>query len=164
MTVIREGIVKECKNGILSVCFERPEACEKCGACAGNAHTHLAQVAGEALPGDRVAVEMPEAKVFRISLLVYAVPLAAFIAGLLIGCLLLGSDPAGAALALLLMAASYILLRRVDKRIKNRPEYSLRLIAVVHAGEDKKPGKENEKEYSEKNRESEESINGTGIE
>ena len=131
--MIREGIVKESKNHMLSVCFERPEACEKCGACSGSSHTHLAQVKGDAQVGDRVAVEMPEAKVLKISVLVYAIPLCALIIGLVIGCLLMGSDLAGAGMGLGLMAASYLVLKQIDKNIASRPEYSPQLIAVVPA-------------------------------
>ncbi|MBO2517210.1 MAG: hypothetical protein CW338_08080 [Clostridiales bacterium] len=131
--MIREGIVKESKNGMLSVCFERPEACEKCGACGGSSHTHLAQVKGEAQTGDRVAVEMPEAKVLKISVLVYAIPLAALILGLLIGCLLIGNDIAGACIGLGLLAVSYFMLKLIDRRIAARPEYAPQLIAVVPA-------------------------------
>lgn len=132
--MIREGIVKGKKNGMLEVCFERPEACEKCGACAGRAHTHLTQIKGEAEIGDRVAVDMPDAKVFRVSLLVYAVPLAGLVAGMLLGYYLLGTDTACALCGIALMAVSYLILHFIDKRVKRTGKYTPELVAVVPAG------------------------------
>lgn len=129
--MIREGVVKGKSNGMLQVCFERPEACEKCGACSGNSHVHLAEVSGEAQIGDRVAVEMPDAKVLKISLIVYAVPLCFLIAGIAAGTLLFKSDLGGAAIGLILMALSYVVLRKVDHRLGGKDEYAIRLIAVV---------------------------------
>ena len=128
--MIREGIVKAKSGDTLEICFERPEACEKCGACSGG-HTHLACVKGEAEVGDRVAVEMPDSRVLKISLLVYAVPLALLLAGLVFGCLVLGSDLAGALIGLALMAGGYVLLRGADKKLSGNEAYMPKFLFIM---------------------------------
>lgn len=131
--MIREGIVKRVDGEMLEVCFERPEACEKCGACAGHGHTHMTRIRGNAKPGDRVAVDMPDAKVFRISAIVYLVPLAFMLLGLLIGSFVFKNDVIAAALGVALLAVSYLVLHQVDRKLGKKSDYTPQLIAVVPA-------------------------------
>lgn len=137
--MIREGIVKDKKNGMLQVCFERPEACEKCGACAGSAHNHMTSLRGEAEIGDRVAVDMPDSKVFGISLLVYAVPLVFLLIGLLAGEWIFENDLICALCGIGLMAMSYVILHFTDQKIGRKQNFQPQIIAVVPGkkGEDK---------------------------
>ena len=60
----RTGFVKEKKGDTLSVCFERPEACEGCRGCSKGLlpKKELLTVFGKAEIGDEVVVRMPEAK------------------------------------------------------------------------------------------------------
>ena len=136
--MIREGIVKGKHDGMLQVCFERPEACEKCGACAGSSHTHMTELPGEAGIGDRVAVDMPDSKVLRVSLLVYAVPLAFLLIGLFAGYAIFGNDAVCALCGVGLMALSYVILHFTDRNIGTRRAFQPQIIAVIPAEKEEK--------------------------
>jgi len=86
--MLRVGTVVASEGGQLTVLFERPEACEKCGACGGGRHGHkivLADPAGGAAVGDQVSVDMPEARLVSASALAYLIPLGGLLIGLLVG-------------------------------------------------------------------------------
>ncbi len=142
--MIREGIVKGKRNGMLEVCFERPEACEKCGACSGSAHTHMTLIKGTAQVGDRVAVDMPDSKVLKVSLLVYAVPLACLVLGLILGSVFFMTDLGCALSGVTLMLLSYGVLHFIDRALGKKQALQPQLVAVVPA--ERKNGNEEKTE------------------
>ena len=105
--MVRSGRVVEAADGKLKVCFERPEMCEKCGACTGHKHSELVTIRGEAAPGDIVEVEMPDARVFKASAIAYAVPLCGLMLGTLIGQTAFSTDIAAALCGLLGLALAW---------------------------------------------------------
>ena len=119
----------------MSVCFQRPEACQSCGACAGHQHETLAWIPGDAPVGSRVEVEMPDQQVVKASLLAYVLPLLLLLAGLFAGMRLFQSEIAGAALGIGLMALSYGLLRLAEKRMGKKRKWQPRIVAVQKEGE-----------------------------
>lgn len=131
----REGRVVASEQGRVSVCFQRPEACQSCGACAGHQHETLAWIPGDAPVGSRVEVEMPDQQVVKASLLAYALPLLLLLAGLFAGMRLFQSEIAGAALGIGLMALSYGLLRLAEKRMGKKRQWQPRIVAVQKEGE-----------------------------
>ena len=91
--MVRTGKVVGTDGKTIDVCFERPEMCAKCGACMGRKpHEETVKIEGTAAVGDTVAVEMPDAKIVKVSLIAYIIPLIGLLAGLLIGQVLLKSD------------------------------------------------------------------------
>ena len=73
--MLRTGRVVSARDGELEVCFERPEACAHCGACAGQPHESLVRIPGDAPVGRWIDVDMPEGQVLKASLLAYVIPL-----------------------------------------------------------------------------------------
>ena len=98
--MIRTGRVVAEKDGQIEVCFERPEACAKCGACGGGKHISQVKIPGSAPVGSMVAVDMPEGQVLKASAVAYVIPLLLLLAGIALGmgvglcfCVALGRKP-----------------------------------------------------------------------
>lgn len=123
------GEVIEVKDGLLTVQFCRPEACETCRACTGEKNRATITVPGDAQVGDIATVSMPDGQVAKASLLAYFMPLCGLMLGLFIGFMLGGDIPAviGAAAGL---ALSYLVLRLLNKRISQDERWTPRLVAV----------------------------------
>ena len=60
--MIRTGRVVDGNDGLLKVCFNRPEACDHCSGCAGQKHETLVTITGDAPLGSMVDVDMPAAR------------------------------------------------------------------------------------------------------
>lgn len=129
------GEVIEVNDGILTVRFLRPEACERCQACSGRTHQALITIPGRAEVGDRVVVRLPEGQVAKASLLAYALPLAGLLLGLFAGWALGGDVPAfiGAALGLIV---SFLALHISDRRMQREDKWRPQLVAVEKPGPD----------------------------
>ncbi len=116
------GIVKEVKGRTMTVEMERKSACSSCKMCA------MSQEAGKmmlelenrinAVPGDKVALELPGSSILIASLLAYAVPLVFFIIGIAAGLHILGGDQALAAICgIIFMAAGFFLVKIAEKKL-----------------------------------------------
>jgi len=81
----REGMVVSLENGCARVKFTRESSCGKCTACDGRPCEAVADADIEVAIGDRVAVEMPDKAVLRLSVITYGVPLFALLIGLAAG-------------------------------------------------------------------------------
>lgn len=133
----RAGRVVAVQEGRLEVCFERPEACARCGACGGGKHFATVLVPGDAPVGSWVEVEMPERQILRASALAYVFPLLMLLAGLLAGMLLSDNEMLWALLALACMGAAWVALRWMDRRVSRREDWRPRIVAVHMEGEEK---------------------------
>jgi len=128
------------------VLFERPEACQKCGACGGGRHGHriaLADPTGEAADGDRVTVELPESRVVSASALAYLIPLAGLLAGLILGAQQtervasgMSSDLFTALCALAGLVLSFPFLVIADRAIRGKARWTPQIVAVLPAVRD----------------------------
>lgn len=127
--MIRSGRVVSAQDGHISVCFERPEMCEKCGAC-GERHESLVTFEADAQVGDRVQVELPETQLFRTAAITYLIPLAALLLGLLGGQALFQSELGCALSALGLLLASLPVVIRYDRHIRKNPLKTPRIISI----------------------------------
>ena len=127
--VEQTGEVIEVKKGMLTIRFDRPEACQHCNACKGEKHQALIEIPGQAEVGDRVTVSMPEGQVAKASLMAYAIPLAGLVLGLMLGWGLGGEVPAiiGAALGL---AGSIVVLRINESRLRRDSRWTPQLMSV----------------------------------
>ncbi|MBQ9008229.1 MAG: SoxR reducing system RseC family protein, partial [Clostridia bacterium] len=59
--MLNKGIVKKCEDGMMTVVFERPEACGDCHNCPRGSNSckeHEIRLKGNAAVGDIVEVEM----------------------------------------------------------------------------------------------------------
>jgi len=131
----KEGRVIAVKKGQMEICFERPEACQHCGACSGGQHHTTVLLPGDAPVGALVTVDMPENKVLAASLMAYAAPLLMLVLGVFLGSLFFESEALWAACGCGLLALSGPLLRWIDKKIKGRAGWQPRIIAIKTEGE-----------------------------
>ncbi len=111
----------------------RPEMCARCRACevfaADDKSMLLRAAAVEGLvPGDRVAVDVPEPSPWAGIVLLLALPLALMVGGLVLGSQwtaytrLLPFDPefSGAILGVALAGIAFLFARRIDRRYHDR--------------------------------------------
>lgn len=134
--MLRTGRVVAVEADRVSVCFERPEACARCGACAGRRHQTVASIPGSARVGQTVDVEMPDAQVVKASLLAYVLPLGMLLLGVLLGARLFAQEALGAALGVVLMLSSWGVLRLIEKRMRSARAWQPRIVAVHEEGEE----------------------------
>ena len=128
-----KGIVKEVKGEMITVEFERHEACGDCHACSlgsTDCAKHTITIRGKAEVGDRIVVEMDESHVMAASAVAYLIPFAGFMAGLL-GCWACGlSEPVMALGAIGGTAVAYLIMRALDPHLsKGRWEH--RIVSVT---------------------------------
>lgn len=128
--MVRVGRVVDRQADSLRVCFDRPEMCEKCGACLGKKHKELVTLRGDAQPGDTVEVEMPDAKVLKISAIMYVIPLLGLLFGLLIGQTISQTDTGAAVGGVLGLALSWGGLILFDRKAAKKKQWQPRIIAV----------------------------------
>lgn len=132
--MVRTGKVVGISGKAIEVCFERPEMCAQCGACMGHKpHEETVRIEGSAEIGDTVAVEMPDAKIVKVSLIAYIIPLIGLMIGLLIGQVLLKSDLWAALTGLLGLGAGILVTHMLDKRLGAKKAWQPKLLAVHHS-------------------------------
>ena len=127
-----KGIVKEVNGEMLTVEFERHEACGDCHACmhgSTDCAKHTITIKGQADVGDEIVVEMDESHVMAASATAYMIPLAGFMIGIL-GSYTLGlSEPVMALCAVAGTAVAYVIMRVLDPHLsKGRWEH--RIVSV----------------------------------
>ena len=134
--MVRTGKVVDASLDTIEVCFERPEMCARCGACMGHKpHETTVKVQGTAQIGDTVDVEMPDAKIVKVSLIAYIIPLAGLLFGLLIGQTLLKNDIWTALTGLSGMACGILTARVFDKKLDSQKDWQPKLLAVHHSSD-----------------------------
>ena len=121
------GTVVRVEGRAATVHFNRRSACERCGACGMLKNQGVMEltvnVPFEVEPGDRVALTMDDSYFLLSTLLLYGLPLAALVAGVVAGVMLgarlfPGRDPelVGAVTGIAAAAASYLALRLFGAR------------------------------------------------
>ena len=112
-----KGIVKEVNGEMLTVEFERHEACGDCHACmhgSTDCAKHTITIAGKADVGDEIVVEMDESHVMSASAAAYMIPFTGFMIGMM-GSYALGmSEPVMALCAVVGTAIAYLVMRVLD--------------------------------------------------
>ncbi len=122
----------------IEVLFERPEACAKCGACSeGKTQCTSLTLKAHAGLGDEVVVEIPEGRVAQASMLAYIVPLALFIAGLLVAGpirtalnLSIQADLFTVLCGLLGIGAALLVLRALEPHMKKKGTWQPRIVSI----------------------------------
>jgi len=136
--MINSGVIAKSENGMLTVIFDRPEACGECHACNRGSEScakHTLVIPGEGSPGDRIEVEIDESHFVLASAVAYLIPLVGLIGGLALGAIA-GKAAAGspgellaAACALLGTAAGYLLMRALNPRFEKQ-RWQPRIVSV----------------------------------
>ena len=127
-----KGVVKAVNGEMLTVVFERHEACGDCHACmrgSSDCSKHTVTIPGKAQVGDVVVVEMDDSHVMAASALAYMIPFAGFMLGLLAGYAAHVSEPVMALCAVAGTAVAYVIMRVLDPHLsKGRWEH--RIVSV----------------------------------
>lgn len=130
--MINKGIVREVNGEMLTVEFERHEACGDCHAChlgSENCAKHTITIPGRADVGDEIVVEMDESHVMAASATAYMIPFAGFMIGLLGSYALKLSEPLMALCAVAGTAAAYAIMRMLDP-ILSKGRWELKIVSV----------------------------------
>ena len=70
----------DASSGMATIVYERPQACEKCGACSGRGYTGTLVIQAHCAVGDWVRVELPDGRFLGASALAYVLPLCGLLA------------------------------------------------------------------------------------
>ena len=128
-----KGIVKEVNGEMITVVFERHEACGDCHAChmgSTNCAKHTITIKGKADVGDEIVVEMDDSHVMAASATAYMIPFAGFMIGLLGSYALKLSEPLMALCAVAGPACAYLVMRRLDP-ILSKGRWEHRIVSVT---------------------------------
>ena len=124
-----KGIVRAVNGEMLTVEFERHEACGDCHACmhgSMDCAKHTITIRGKADVGDVIVVEMDESHVMAASATAYMIPFAGFMIGILGSYALRLSEPMMALCAVACTAVSYGIMRVLDPYLsKGRWEHKI---------------------------------------
>ena len=124
-----KGIVKEVNGEMITVVFERHEACGDCHAChmgSTNCAKHTITIRGKAEVGDEIVGEMDESHVMAASATAYMIPFVGFMIGLLGSYAMNLSEPLMALCAIAGTAVAYLIMRVLDPILsKGRWEHKI---------------------------------------
>lgn len=133
-----KGIVTEVNGKMLTIVFERHEACGDCHACmhgSSDCKKHTLKIPGKAEVGDSVVVEMDESHVMAASAMAYLIPFAGFMLGLAAGWRLgalaesFNRELIAALGAVAGTALAYVLMRALDPHV-SKGRWEPRLVSV----------------------------------
>lgn len=137
--MVRSGEVVENNSGTLTVVFERPSACTNCNGCLSKQCTNV-ELPGAAEVGDTVDVALPDKNIVGASAIAYLIPLALFIAGLLLGGPLYGimginwnKDLFSAVAGGVLLGIGLLIVYGIDRRLRRRQDWQPHIVAVHSA-------------------------------
>ena len=133
-----KGVVTKVEGDVLTIAFERHEACGDCHACmhgSSNCAKHTVKLRGKADVGDEVVVELDDSRVMEASATAYLIPFAGMMLGLLAGWWLGGRQSAinaelvTAAGAILGTAAAYCVMKLLDP-VLSKGRWEQKIISV----------------------------------
>ena len=134
-----KGIVTQVSGDVLTIVFDRPEACGDCHNCMRGSEDcakHTITLRGKAEKGDVVEVEIDDSNVVAMSATAYLIPLAGFGLGLGGGWLLsrvltgLNAELLMALCAVAGTGLAYLVMRALDPRFA-KGRWEPRIISVT---------------------------------
>jgi sigma-E factor negative regulatory protein RseC len=134
IAVREQATVIEGRGELALVRMKRSEACAGCRACAAIAGGNMEVEAGNpvrARPGDRVEIEINDARYLRAAFLVFIMPLIGALAGYGAGASLAGSEGAGIVCGAAGMALVFVILRAYDKRVGRMGTLRPRIVRII---------------------------------
>ena len=121
--MVNTGTVVQSSAGMLTIIFDRPEACGECHACNRGSEScakHTLVIPGKGEIGQKVEVEIDDQHVVLASALAYCIPLMGLIVGLAAGWLLgrafppFQSEPMIALIGVLGVVLGYIIMKALN--------------------------------------------------
>jgi len=135
--MIRIGRVVEIQDEFLKICFNRPEACNSCKLCGTGRDKTTVSLRGDAQVGDLVEVDMPGARVVKVSALAYLIPLVGLISGLLLGNSIFPSREAYVFLSGLVMMAVFLGgVKLIDRKLGVLPAWQPRILRIIPSAQE----------------------------
>ena len=141
--MVNSGVIAKSEGGMLTVVFDRPEACGECHACNRGSEScakHTLVIPGSGSPGDEIDVEIDDSHIVLASAIAYLIPLAGLVCGLALGALLSRAAPgtagelATALLGLAGTALGYLVMRALNPRFAGG-RWQPRIVSVRPAGQ-----------------------------
>jgi sigma-E factor negative regulatory protein RseC len=135
--VREEGIVVEVKGPAASVKMVPRGGCGTCRVCAtGEAGARYVDAENQvgARPGERVVVEISDARQLRAACMVYLLPLIAFLGGYCASAAVIHSEAAALCFGGAAVSCVVLFLRRYDRRISQRGRFWHRIVKTVDTG------------------------------
>lgn len=143
-----QGKVIKIEKNEAVVRVQRKSACASCGMCAmkpKDSHIDVrVENALDAKEGDLVQIKLESGSVAKISLLVYILPLALAVAGMLTGIFCRLPDWANLVLFAGLLAVGFIIVFLLDKKSRKAKKLQPVLLAVIPYGETEQEINKNE--------------------
>lgn len=139
--MVRSGEVVEKKGELVTVVFERPEACTNCNGCLSKQCINV-ELPGQAEIGDSVEVSLPDHNVIGASAIAYLIPLAMMLAGLFLGSMLhaalgisMNPDVFTVLCGGVLLGIGLLIVKLIDRHLQGKQSWQPRIIAVHHPDE-----------------------------
>ena len=142
------GLVLNTTADTASVNLQRHLTCESCGKCGILSGSGRRDITVEALnpiqakSGQRVILETDDRQILFISFMLYLVPVAALLAGILLGLatagrfnLTMNHELFAVCTGLVMMAVVFTLIRLWDRSVKNNPKYKPVITGLIQAEE-----------------------------
>lgn len=142
------GLVLNTTDDTASVNLQRHLTCESCGKCGILSGSGRRDITVEALnpiqakSGQRVILETDDRQILFISFMLYLVPVAALLAGILLGLaaagrlnLTMNHELFAVCTGLVMMAVVFTLIRLWDRSVKNNPKYKPVITGLIQAEE-----------------------------
>ncbi|MDK2798687.1 MAG: sigma-E factor negative regulatory protein RseC [Clostridiales bacterium] len=129
------GVVISIKNDTAMVQIKRTSACggkcETCGGCEVSSQKVEAYNTVGAKVGQVVRLDMKDTQVLFAAFMVYIVPLIMLFIGYAIGYSLFINEIVGVISGLLLLVASFLVIKRIDKKLGKSSKYRLQITQVL---------------------------------
>ena len=139
------GLVIDTDSGIAKVSLDRSANCEECSACCiGKDRSMIAEVGNSvnARKGDRVIVEINDSQSVKAVLIALGLPLLVLIVGAIVFSNLAqnmgfgnSGEIIGGIAGFLLMALSFVVIRRYDRRIEKRQNGNMKIVDIVRSNQ-----------------------------
>jgi len=136
------GYVTKIKGDTAEISVKRSSACgDNCGSCEGGCDVQGVSIMSKntigAKVGDYVEIRTQTSTVLKSVFILYIIPLIMMIAGITIGINIFKSlgvknyELLGFSIGVLFLAFSYVLLRTIDRKAKQKKEISFEIVNIV---------------------------------
>jgi len=133
-------IVEITEDGLAVVKINRSSYCSSCGACNMGAHQDemLLKVPNRlnGKPGDLVELDLEAASILKASAIVYLIPLAALLIGVVLGYILAyqvngNAELFGAVGGILMAVLAFLGIRMMEPTFKRQKKYSPQIVSII---------------------------------
>lgn len=126
------GTVTEVTGDKAKVVFVRSKACENCKSCISfGSDEAIVEINNslDAKVGDRVEIALHSSSMFKASLIMYGIPIAALLLGVYLGCKI--NDVWGAVIGIAAAIASLSVIRLFEGRISRLGQFNPAMLSII---------------------------------